>query len=55
MKLRRLSEEYDSCESKMFEGRPERDTDIGQDDINNLIIAMNTTNSVEDFLNQIWN
>jgi hypothetical protein len=57
MELRRLSEEYESFlqnnESKMFEGRPERDTDIGQDDINNLIIAMNTTNSVEDFLNQI--
>mgnify|MGYP001769773219 CR=1 FL=1 len=36
-----------------LEGRPERETIINQDDINNLIIAVNTTNSVEEFLKQI--
>jgi len=34
----------------MFEGRPNRDTDIGHEDILNLQIALNTTNSVTDFL-----
>jgi hypothetical protein len=34
----------------MFGGRPKRDTVIGDDDILNLQIALNTSNSVTDFL-----
>jgi hypothetical protein len=31
-------------------GRPERETVIGQEDIVNLSIVLNTTNSVEEFI-----
>jgi hypothetical protein len=34
-------------------GRPDRDTVIGKEDIDNLLIALNTTNDVTDFLEVI--
>jgi hypothetical protein len=34
-------------------GRPERETIINEDDLMNLEIMMNTTNSVEDFVQKI--
>ena len=37
----------------MFEGRPKRDMDIGQEDILNLQIALNTTSSVSDFVKAV--
>ena len=37
----------------MFGGRPSRDTVIGNDDILNLQIALNTTNSVSAFLKAV--
>ena len=51
MELKRLYDSYPSSVS--FEGRPQRDIIINQDDINNLKISLNTTNSVEEFLKQI--
>lgn len=33
-----------------MEGRPERVTPIGEEDIQNLLIALNTAKSLEDFL-----
>jgi len=33
-----------------FEGRPDRETAISQDDITNLNIALNTTSNLGDFL-----
>ena len=32
------------------EGAPERETIISHDEITNLVIALNTTNSVDEFL-----
>jgi hypothetical protein len=37
----------------MFSGRPKRDKDIGQEDIFNLQIALNTTSSVTDFVKAV--
>lgn len=34
-------------------GRPDRDTAIGKEDIDNLLIALNTTNDVLEFLEVI--
>jgi hypothetical protein len=34
-------------------GRPDRDTVIGKDDILNLVIALNETGSVNEFLDEI--
>lgn len=34
-------------------GRPDRDSEIGKDDLMNLEIALNTTKSVDDFLKTI--
>ena len=50
MELKRLSECF--SETTMFDGRPNRDTIISQDDINNLIISLNTTETVNEFLRQ---
>lgn len=37
----------------MYTGRPKRDTDIRQEDILNLQIALNTTSSVSDFVKAV--
>jgi hypothetical protein len=37
----------------LLSGRPKRDTAIGKDDILNLIILLNTTNDVNEIINQI--
>lgn len=40
-------------ELALFEGRPDRQTVIGSDDILNLKIALETSTSLEDFLGKV--
>ena len=44
-----LSEEY----IPFLEGRPKRETIIGNNDLTNLKIALNTFKSLEDFLTKV--
>lgn len=36
-----------------LEGRPEREADIGSDDVTDLKIVLNTTRSLEEFLEKV--
>ncbi len=36
-----------------FDGRPRREESISKDDVTNLLIALNTTSSLEEFIEQV--
>ena len=38
----------------LYSGRPKRDNNIGNDDLINLQIAIGVSNSVEEFVAQVW-
>jgi hypothetical protein len=52
---RQLTERREELEKiAMFSGRPNRQTVIGDDDILNLRIALETSTSLEDFLGKTY-
>ena len=48
-----LANAFREKELSLFEGRPDRDTVIGEDDIVNLRILLNTASDMRDFLRQV--